>query len=78
MGFPLPGLPKAKTFSARSKNVPSSSAVSCRSTLWGKRERSSAVSVFSQGSLEARRWRWILRSCRSATSISDNDKRNRG
>ena len=51
---------------------------SALSTLWGKRERSNAVSVFSQGSFEIRRWRWILRSCRSATSISDNDKRTAG
>ena len=53
-----------------SKNVPTSSAVSCRSKLWQiKRERTFAVSVFSQGSFEIRRKRWILRSCRSTTSI---------
>ena len=57
--FPLPGLPKAKTFSQRSRNSPSNNVFVTNATFGGRRFRLKFANDFSAGMRDWLSSRWI-------------------
>ena len=73
--FPVPGNPKARTFTLRSMKSPPTRSSSCCLSFMGSLSCSRVSQVLPAGSLEARQSRMIRRCLRSSASCSRTSSR---